>query len=76
MPEAQEPSDAYLAAREGALAWLSANWDPGLSVRDWWGRLAESGWGFPTWPEAWFGQGRSEERRGGKESRSPWSPCD
>jgi alkylation response protein AidB-like acyl-CoA dehydrogenase len=68
MPAAQEPSDAYLAAREGALAWLNANWDPGLSVRDWWARLAESGWGFPTWPQAWFGQGLSADAAAGVRS--------
>ena len=44
MPEPEARSDAYEAAREGALAWLTAHWDPGLTVREWWARLAESGW--------------------------------
>ena len=41
MPEPEARSDAYEAAREGALAWLAAHWDPGLEVREWWARLAE-----------------------------------
>jgi hypothetical protein len=32
-------SDAYLGAREAALSWLNANWDPALTVRAWWARL-------------------------------------
>ncbi len=59
MPPAEERSDAYEAARTGALEWLTASWNPQLTVRDWWSRLADSGWGFPTWPEAWFGKGMS-----------------
>jgi alkylation response protein AidB-like acyl-CoA dehydrogenase len=37
--------------------WLHANWDPSLSLRDWWTRLAESGWAVPHFPTAWFGRG-------------------
>src|SRR5499427_6962274 len=40
-----------------ATRWLSRHWDPDLSVRDWWAVLAESGWGFPTWPQESFGRG-------------------
>ena len=47
------PADAH----RDALAWFQANWDPNLPLRDWWQRLADSGWGFPTWPERWFGKG-------------------
>ena len=36
------------------------NWDPGLTVREWWARLAGSGWGFPTWPAEWFGRGLTD----------------
>jgi alkylation response protein AidB-like acyl-CoA dehydrogenase len=68
MPRAPERSGAYEAAREGALGWLSANWDPGRTVRDWWARLADSGWGFPTWPEAWFGRGMSADAAAGVRS--------
>ena len=36
--------------RAEVRSWLAANWSPGLTLRQWWTRLAESGWGFPTWP--------------------------
>ena len=47
------------AVRQEVDAWLGEHWDPALTVREWWGRLADSGWGFPTWPEDWFGRGLS-----------------
>ena len=28
---------------DGVDAWLDANWDPQLTVRDWWARLAGAG---------------------------------
>jgi len=68
MPAAQERSDAYEAARAAATAWLTANWDPELTVREWWARLADSGWAFPTWPEAWFGKGMSADAAAGVRS--------
>src|SRR5689334_9249342 len=37
--------------------WLEANWDPDLSLVEWRGRLADSGWGCPTWPREWYGRG-------------------
>ena len=37
--------------------WLAANWDPELSLVEWRGKLADSGWGMPQWPEAWYGRG-------------------
>jgi len=42
-------------------AWMAGNWDERLTVREWWRRLADDGWGFPTWPEAWSGRGLSSE---------------
>src|SRR5436190_1330487 len=38
-------------------AWLEANWDPDLSLLEWRERLADSGWGCPTWPKEWYGRG-------------------
>jgi alkylation response protein AidB-like acyl-CoA dehydrogenase len=64
-------SDAYLEAREGALSWLKANWDPTLTVRQWWALLADSGWGFPTWPADWFGQNLSADAAAGVRSAFP-----
>jgi alkylation response protein AidB-like acyl-CoA dehydrogenase len=42
--------------------WLEENWDPELTVEEWWNRLGLSGWGAPMWPEEWYGKGlnRSE----------------
>ncbi|MBW3615074.1 MAG: acyl-CoA dehydrogenase family protein [Actinobacteria bacterium] len=40
-------------------AWLDENWDPRLTLREWWARLGESGWAAPAWPPQWFGKGLS-----------------
>jgi alkylation response protein AidB-like acyl-CoA dehydrogenase len=40
-------------------SWLADNWDPDLTVAEWWERLGTSGWGVPTWPVEWFGKGLS-----------------
>ncbi|MCU1375018.1 MAG: putative acyl-CoA dehydrogenase, partial [Actinomycetia bacterium] len=40
-------------------AWLEDNWDPDLTVREWWERLGTSGWAAPTWPVEWYGKGLS-----------------
>ncbi len=40
-------------------AWLDANWDPDLTVEEWWGRLGPSGWAVPTWPVESYGKGLS-----------------
>ena len=37
--------------------WLRSNWDPALTLREWWARLGSSGWGYPHFPVAWFGRG-------------------
>jgi len=50
------------AIRDEALAWLREHWDPDVKVRDWWTLLAESGWGFPSWPQEWFGRGLRAEQ--------------
>src|SRR5205807_789940 len=42
-------------------AWLEDNWDPDLTVGEWWDRLGTSGWAAPTWPVEWFGRGLSRE---------------
>ncbi len=44
---------------EEVHAWLDATWDLELTVREWWSRLAEAGYGHPTWPTAAGGGGRS-----------------
>ena len=40
-------------------AWLDANWDPELTVRQWWERLGTSGWAAPHWPKDAYGLGLS-----------------
>ncbi len=44
-------------------SWLDQNWDPDLTVGEWWERLGLAGWAAPTWPEQWYGRG-AEPRRG------------
>jgi alkylation response protein AidB-like acyl-CoA dehydrogenase len=40
-------------------AWLDENWDPDLTVADWWERLGLAGWAAPALPENAFGRGLS-----------------
>ena len=39
-----------------ARAWFEANWDPDLALGSWWSLLANSGWGFPSWPTDRYGR--------------------
>jgi alkylation response protein AidB-like acyl-CoA dehydrogenase len=38
-------------------AWLSANWDPDLTVAAWWELLGLSGWAAPSLPPTAYGRG-------------------
>ena len=40
--------------------WLDANWDPELTVGDWWQILADSGYAKPSLPESAYGKGWSQ----------------
>ncbi len=63
MPEVEVVEDAGLAKiRAEAGAWFDKNWDPELTLGEWWERLAESGWGLPTWSEDWFGKGFNSDQ--------------
>jgi len=42
--------------RAEARAWYEANWDPALSVREWFTRLMTDRWGYPGWPRQWWGR--------------------
>ena len=44
-------------------SWLDAQWDPQQPLGEWWSNLAQSGWGFPDFPERWFGKGLPSESR-------------
>ncbi|HEV8714481.1 MAG TPA: acyl-CoA dehydrogenase family protein [Candidatus Binatia bacterium] len=43
--------------RAEVRTWLAATWDPEMSLVAWRNKLADSGWGMPQWPEAWYGRG-------------------
>jgi len=40
-------------------AWLDTNWDPDLTVGEWWNRLGTSGWAAPALPTNAYGKGVS-----------------
>jgi alkylation response protein AidB-like acyl-CoA dehydrogenase len=42
-------------------AWLEENWDPDITVGEWWERLGLSGWAAPAWPVEWYGKGLARE---------------
>jgi alkylation response protein AidB-like acyl-CoA dehydrogenase len=42
-------------------AWLEDNWDPDLTVGEWWTRLGPSGWAAPAWPVDAYGKGLSRQ---------------
>jgi alkylation response protein AidB-like acyl-CoA dehydrogenase len=54
---ASRTADVTAEVRE----WLGENWDPELTVGEWWERLGLSGWAAPTWPVEWYGRGLSRE---------------
>src|SRR6478735_5137194 len=41
--------------------WLETNWDPDITVGEWWDRLGNAGWSAPSWPVEWYGRGLSRE---------------
>jgi alkylation response protein AidB-like acyl-CoA dehydrogenase len=43
--------------RAEVKVWLEENWDPDLTVGEWWDRLARSGYAAPTFPEDAWGKG-------------------
>ncbi len=40
-------------------AWLEQNWDPDITLGEWWERLGTAGWAAPTLPENAYGKGLS-----------------
>jgi alkylation response protein AidB-like acyl-CoA dehydrogenase len=45
--------------RADVRSWLDESWSPDLTLREWWRRLADSGYAFPTFPAGHGGQGMS-----------------
>ena len=44
------------SVRAEVRAWLEANWSSELGLVEWRNKLADSGWGVPTWPQQWYGR--------------------
>ena len=40
---------------QSVAEFLAEQWDPQLTLRQWWARLGASGLAFPTWPRRWHG---------------------
>ncbi len=57
-------ADSGHPAAAEARAWLEANWDPNLSLAEWRDKLADSGWGQPTWPTEYYGRGLGDREAG------------
>ena len=55
MTTATTVADPVTAVRE----WLDENWDPDLTVAEWWERLGLAGWSAPTLPSESYGRGLS-----------------
>jgi alkylation response protein AidB-like acyl-CoA dehydrogenase len=51
--------EADAGLRDATDAWLAANWDPDLPVREWWARVGAAGWTAPHFPTEWGGGGYS-----------------
>ena len=57
--------------RAEARDWFNSNWDPDITLGEWWERMGASGYGFPTWPANAFGKGyTSEQARAVNEERT------
>ena len=54
---AEDPATTKLRAE--IRSWLASNWNPDLTVAEWWEMLADARWAVPTWPEDAFGRGLS-----------------
>ena len=50
--------------RAEVRAWLDDNWDPDLTVEDWWARVAEAGWTAPHFAPDQGGRGLDRRSQG------------
>ncbi|MGK2950503.1 MAG: acyl-CoA dehydrogenase family protein [Acidimicrobiales bacterium] len=57
MTDTAERTSPSTDAVEEVRAWLEENWDPDLTVAEWWERLGLSGWAAPGLPENAYGKG-------------------
>ena len=44
---------------EELRGWLDANWDPDMTVAEWWERLGMAGWSAPSLPAESYGRDAS-----------------
>jgi alkylation response protein AidB-like acyl-CoA dehydrogenase len=60
--------------RQQAREWYEGHWSPDLPAGEWFRRMMEDRWAYPSWPEEWWGRGlpiplakvvRDERRRVG-----------
>ena len=59
MTIASEPATSTEEILAELRSWLEQNWDPDLTVAEWWERLGLSGWAAPTLPPGAYGRGLS-----------------
>ena len=57
MTDTEERTTQSNDAVEAVNDWLAENWDPDLTVAEWWERLGLSGWAAPGLPEHAYGKG-------------------
>ncbi len=57
MTDTAERTSQSSDAVEEVTEWLKENWDPELTVAEWWERLGLSGWAAPGLPENAYGKG-------------------
>ena len=57
MTDLEERTEQSNDAVDAVRGWLSENWDPDLTVAEWWNRLGLSGWAAPGLPENAYGKG-------------------
>src|SRR5687767_1605519 len=59
MPITETRSASATALVDELGAWLEENWDPDLTVGEWWDRLGMAGWSAPMLPADCYGRGLS-----------------
>jgi alkylation response protein AidB-like acyl-CoA dehydrogenase len=57
MTDTAERTSQPIDAVGEVKAWLEENWDPDLTVAEWWERLGLAGWAAPGLPENAYGKG-------------------
>lgn len=50
-----------MSIRTDTCTWAEANWDPEMTVADWWQRLADQGLSLPSLPESAHGRGYTRD---------------